>query len=93
MFAARTLAIALLGIFGLTNPPKMTGCCYCFSAFWVCNIVAQLCDAVGYNWYSSGSLEYLVQLQAFIPLILTALNCFALHQTWEVAYPGKEELR
>ena len=38
MFAARTMAIALLGIMAQLNPPKMTGCIYMFSAFWIVNI-------------------------------------------------------
>ena len=87
MFAARNLAIAMVGVAGLTNPPKMNGCIYALASFWFLNVVTQLFDAIGYNWYSMGDITRVIQVPAFTHLVLAALNSMAFHQSWEGGYP------
>jgi len=99
VFAARTMSVALFGMAAQINPPKMTGCIYMFSAFWILCIVTNYCDIVYQYWAFAGlgfsnvdSVDMNTQYYSFPNYVILVFNCLALHQTWAVAYPANEVL-
>lgn len=73
------------------------GCIYLFSAFWAVALLINYMDAVSGNWFMGGHQVGWVEMKGrdsieFTHFIMMAINAFALHQTWAVAYPDGEEL-
>ena len=95
--AARHLALAVFGMVALTKPPTMKGCIYLFTAFWILLIHCNLFDAMTSQWVapSRDSRAWAMlgcQQMDFPNMVFLIINGFALHQTWNVAYPAGEEL-
>jgi len=49
-FAARCLALAMFGAVAQINPPKMTGCIFMFSGFFMVNIFHNIWDSMTSQW-------------------------------------------
>lgn len=95
--AARHLALAVFGMMALTKPPTMKGCIYLFSAFWILLIHCNLFDAMTSQWVAPARdnrawAMWGCQQMDFPNMVFLIINGFALHQTWNVAYPAGEEL-